>query len=106
MADKTAFLLGDIVSKVRSKNAGPFWATIDIFCGSKDVFSQVEEKLSTRAVSQVLGQPSQELKRFALPDLNVIKFSLPRPEVQGSLRDRDMHGAQWAVLIAQIELTK
>jgi len=24
--------LGAVVEKVRSKNAGPFWLTIDIFC--------------------------------------------------------------------------
>ena len=30
--------LGDLVQKVRSKNAGPFWLTIDIFCGSEAVF--------------------------------------------------------------------
>jgi len=29
------YLLGDKVKKIRSKNAGPFWITIDIFCGSK-----------------------------------------------------------------------
>ena len=27
--------LGEKVRKIRSKNAGPFWITIDIFCGNK-----------------------------------------------------------------------
>jgi hypothetical protein len=96
--------LGDVVQKVRSKNAGPFWITIDIFCGSEAAFRRVESGLSTQALAKVLGQPRQVLKRFAIPDLNVVKISLPRPEVQGSRFDRDMHGAQWAVLFAEMPL--
>ena len=26
--------LGERVLRVRSKNAGPFWVTVDIFCGT------------------------------------------------------------------------
>ena len=96
--------LGDVAQKVRSKNAGPFWVTIDIFCGTEAAFRSVERGLSTEALAKVLGQPSQVLKRFAMPDLNVVKISLPRPQVQGSRRERDMHGAQWAVLLAEMEL--
>ncbi|MGB3313642.1 MAG: DUF4387 family protein, partial [Albidovulum sp.] len=33
--------LGDIVEKVRSKNAGPFWMTVDIFCGSPEAYALV-----------------------------------------------------------------
>ncbi len=96
--------LGDVAQKVRSKNAGPFWVTIDIFCGTEAAFHRVESGLSTEALAMVLGQPSQMLKRFAIPELNVVKISLPRPQVQGSRLDRDMHGAQWAVLLAEMEL--
>ncbi|MDH3281963.1 MAG: DUF4387 domain-containing protein, partial [Gammaproteobacteria bacterium] len=78
--------LGDVAQKVRSKNAGPFWVTIDIFCGTEAAFRSVERGLSTEALAKVLGQPSQVLKRFAMPDLNVVKISLPRPQVQGSRR--------------------
>ena len=34
----------------------------------------------------------------------MLKFSVPRPHVQGSRLDRDMHGAQWALLIEEIDL--
>ena len=96
--------LGEVAQKVRSKNAGPFWVTIDIFCGTEAAFRRVESGLSTEALAKVLRQPSQVLKRFAIPHLNVVKISLPRPQVQGSRLDRDMHGAQWAVLLAEMEL--
>ena len=32
--------LSTIADKVRSKNAGPFWLTIDILCGSDDSFNR------------------------------------------------------------------
>ena len=33
--------LGETASYVRSKNAGPFWVTVDIFCGSEAAYEQV-----------------------------------------------------------------
>jgi hypothetical protein len=95
--------LGDRV-KLRSKNAGPFWVTVDLFCGTPDVFEQVRHELRTEAVAALFQQPSQLLKRFDIADLNVIKFSFPRPVVQGARTDRDMHGAQWAILLAEFHL--
>ena len=96
--------LADHVDSVRSKNAGPFWVTIDIFCGNEDTFKYVCSALTTHTVSEVMQQPVDNLKRFEIPSLNVIKFSLPRPITQGHFKDRDMHGAQWAVLLQEIEL--
>ncbi len=96
--------LGAVVEKVRSKNAGPFWLTIDIFCGSAESFNRVDRQLSTGAVAKTLQQDEGSFKRFSMPELNVLKFSVPRPHVQGSRLDRDMHGAQWALLIEEIDL--
>lgn len=96
--------LGRIVEKVRSKNAGPFWLTVDIFCGSKDAYARVRDGLSTRAIARLLDTPEQTLKRFDIEDLSVVKLSLPRPAVQGTVLDRDMHGAALAALIAEIDI--
>lgn len=96
--------LADIVTKVRSKNAGPFWLTIDVFCGAPEVFVRVCDGLSSDGVASALNCPVNELKRFEIADLNVIKFSLPRPKVQGTIADRDMHGASFANLLAEMEI--
>ncbi|MGJ8625834.1 MAG: DUF4387 family protein [Sulfitobacter sp.] len=96
--------LGTLVQKVRSKNAGPFWLTIDIFCGTDDAYSDVQTRLKTAQIAQALGANSQDIKRFDIPSLNVIKISLPRPTIQGSIQDRDMHGASWAALIAEMDV--
>ena len=96
--------LSERVLKVRSKNAGPFWLTLDVFCGSDAAFATVAAALATERVATLFATPVALVKRFEIPDLAVIKFSLPRPVVQGSRHDRDMHGAQWAVLLAEAEL--
>lgn len=97
--------LSKIAEKVRSKNAGPFWITIDIFCGDQDAFERIRNGLDTSAVAKRLGAPLQTLKRFDIADLNVVKLSIPRPEVQGTIHDRDMHGAAIASLVAEMDIT-
>ena len=96
--------LCDIAYKVRSKNAGPFWVTIDIFCGSEAAFSQINASLSTERVAALFQTDIELVKRIEIPSLDVIKFSLPRPQIQGAIADRDMHGAAWGPLLAEISL--
>ncbi len=96
--------LRDIATKIRSKNAGPFWLTIDIFCRNSDDFRRVSQGLSTEQVAALFKVAPEGLKRFDIEDLNVVKFSLPRPEIQGTRHDRDMHGASWAVLLEAVEV--
>jgi hypothetical protein len=96
--------LADVADKIRSKNAGPFWLTIDIFCGNAAAFERVSETLSTQGVATLFQVAPDTLKRFDLADLHVVKFSLPRPNIQGTATDRDMHGASFANLLADIEV--
>ena len=97
--------LVDIAPKVRSKNAGPFWLTCDVFCETPEVFARVCQGLSSERVAAVFQTDPATLKRFELADLNVLKFSLPRPHVQGTRLDRDMHGASYANLLAEMEIS-
>lgn len=96
--------LRDIAYKIRSKNAGPFWLTVDIFCGSAPAYAQICNGLSTQRVASVFGTTPDQIKRFEIPDLHVIKFSMPRPSIQGAIEDRDMHGASWAALLAETSI--
>ncbi|MEO0919040.1 MAG: DUF4387 family protein [Pseudomonadota bacterium] len=96
--------IGALAQKVRSKNAGPFWLTIDIFCGNQKTFARIAQGLSTERVANALQTEPEVIKRFEISNLNVIKLSLPRPIVQGHARDRDMHGAAWASIISELEI--
>ena len=95
--------LGEKVKKIRSKNAGPFWITVDVFCGDKKVYKDVRYKLKNSKVSSLFMISEQDLNRFEIDNLNVIKFSFPRKIIQGDILDRDMHGAQLSVLLSEIK---
>jgi hypothetical protein len=88
---------------VRSKNAGPFWLTIDIFCHDAGAFRALcdEPRVQADEIARLLRGDAASVKVFRIGALNVIKISLPRPVVQGSLEDRDLHGAQWAHLVQE-----
>ena len=98
--------LVDIVEKIRSKNAGPFWITVDIFCGDPETFAFIREVLTVCEVQKLLKVESQCLKKFEIPDLFVVKFSFHRREAQGSGTDRDMHGAQIASLFSELKIPR
>ncbi len=96
--------LGHIASKIRSKNAGPFALTIDIFCDDTDTHNAVCKALSTARIAALYKTDEADIKRFELDTLNVLKFSMPRPTIQGSLTDRDMHASGWAWLLAELDV--
>ncbi|MDB2390736.1 DUF4387 domain-containing protein [Alphaproteobacteria bacterium] len=97
--------LGDVVTKIRSKNAGPFWITVDIFCGSDAIFDLVCQRVTPAVVAALTGHEAGAVKRFEMRDLLVLKLSFARHHVQGSRFDRDMHGAQIATLFAEWDVT-
>lgn len=97
-------IVGQRVKKIRSKNAGPFWITVDIFCGDNSVYTEMNQRLSSQLIADLYHVPADSLKRFEIPSLSVLKFSFPRSVVQGGRFDRDMHGAQMSVLLAELDL--
>jgi hypothetical protein len=95
--------LGELADLVRSKNAGPFWLTIDVFLATKGDYVRAASSRLTDPdyIAQTYGIPASSVRIFGLPNLKAIKVSLPRPVVQGSLRDTDLHaGQQYVPLLA------
>ena len=98
--------LGQLATKVRSKNAGPFWITIDAFFADRVDYE--------RAVASPLTDPGAIAERYAvatdvvaifeLPDLLAIKVSFPRPSAQGGTGDRDMHAGQQYVPLLDLQV--
>jgi len=91
--------LKDTATYVRSKAAGPFWVTIDVFCGDASTFDRIRRapSLSARAIGDIYGVAADHVKVFEVPALNVLKISFPRVRVQGSARDADSHAGQYFV---------
>lgn len=98
--------LKDVARYVRSKAAGPFWITIDIFFPSREVFdtSRGASGLTTTAIEQALQLDPGSAKRVDVPDLAVIKYAYPRRQAQGGAFERDMHGGQQFVPLLALEI--
>lgn len=108
MSDPTQIItrIGDVAELVRSKNAGPFWQTLDIFLPDDDTYRLVAESpaLTEAVVADLYRVPVENVTIHRLPTINVVKISFPRPTSQGGVRDRDMHAGQQHVPLARIEL--
>lgn len=98
--------LADVATLVRSKNAGPFWLTIDIFCASSGNYERVAASPVTdpHTIAAIYGIPASSVRIFGLPDLHAIKISFARPVIQGSTTDRDMHAGQQYVPLLGIRV--
>lgn len=96
--------LSELTHKIRSKNAGPFWVTIDLFCGDDAHYKRVRDGLTLPVIARCLLIPENLVKRFEIDNLKVIKVSFQRKHFQGSRLDRDMHGAQFAFLLEQLQI--
>ena len=96
--------MSKITKNIRSKNAGPFWVTVDLFFRDKNSFFYACENISNEKVSNILKIKKNQLKRFEIENLKVIKFSFPRKNIQGSRLDRDIHGASFSVLFKNLKL--
>jgi hypothetical protein len=94
MADPTT--LGEVADLVRSKNAGPFWQTLDVFFDSIEAYKRTVASgaVTPAAVSELYKIPADDVAIFEMPHINVIKISFPRLVPAGSFEDRDMHAGQ------------
>ncbi|MEV8514685.1 DUF4387 family protein [Dactylosporangium sp. NPDC051484] len=88
--------LRDIASCVRSKNAGPFRLTIDIFFRDVASFDMAMSSplFAEREISQALEVSKDSAEIFGLRNLRAIKVTIPRDVPAGSPGDRDFFGGQ------------
>jgi hypothetical protein len=98
--------LADLAHEVRSKNAGPFWVTMELFMRDADGYRIAEALVNEQAIADLYRVEESTIQIFRIPSLNVVKISFPRPVSQGSLRDRDMHAGQHHVPLARMSLPK
>ena len=89
---------------IRSKNAGPFWLTIDAFCNNVEDTERVAAAFeNNRAkIAADFQVKSEDLQIYCLKNIFVAKISLPRVPIEGSRNERDMHGGQQYVSLLDI----
>ncbi len=98
--------IGQAAKYVRSKNAGPFWMTIDIFFDGADEYEALKAFCRTgqEQFSKVYGVSAEMVKVYCLDAIKVIKISIPRQTPQGGKYERDMHSGQQYVQILGLEI--
>jgi Domain of unknown function (DUF4387) len=97
--------LADLAHEVRSKNAGPFWVTMELFMLDAEGYRIAAGSVNERVIAELYRVEESAVRLFRIPSLNVVKISFPRPVGQGSLRDRDIHAGQHHVPLAGLRVT-
>ena len=105
MPDST-LTLGELASQIRSKNAGPFWITLDVFFASEPdyLLAVTSGTLSAQAIAALYQVDPATVKYFELPAIRAVKISFPRPVTAGNFEDRDLHAGQQHVPLAHLPL--
>lgn len=98
--------LHEVCRNVRSKNAGPFWVTIDFFFDGSDSFTRYHacKALDADSFASAFGVDAAQVKHYPVPQLNVLKVSYPRSSPQGGVLERDMHCGQQYVRLLDVVL--
>ena len=88
--------VGEVAELVRSKNAGPFWQTFDIFCADDAAYATLaaDGVITPERIAATYRVDPAVVKVFRMPNIRVIKVSVPRPVSSGSALDRDVHAGQ------------
>ena len=103
---ETVATVASVCRHVRSKNAGPFWITLDLSFADQAAFDRhaFAPQLQPAAIGALFDVDPAQVKHFAVPDLRVVKISYPRRHAQGGALERDMHGGQQYVRLLDVVL--
>jgi len=96
----------DVCRHVRSKNAGPYWVTFDLFFDGPESFAKYQDSpaLGPPLFERLFGADPTLVRRYPVPDLNVVKISYARTAPQGGMVERDMHCGQQFVRLLDVRL--
>ena len=88
--------IADLAVLVRSKNAGPFWLTIDIMFDDEGKYRRVRdsEAITRDGIAQMFGRNPDDIIVVNHDVALAIKVSFPRPQSSGSKYDSDVYGGQ------------
>ena len=71
--------LSEVCRYVRSKNAGPFCVTVDLFFDGAENYRRYHDSpaIGTEPVARLFDADPAQVKRFAVDPLSVVKISYP-----------------------------
>lgn len=96
--------LKDVCRHIRSKNAGAYWVTIDLFFNEADSFARYvdNDAISNEAIGRIYQTNPLLVRRYTVRNLHVLKISYPRSSAQGGVVERDMHAGQQFVRLLDL----
>jgi hypothetical protein len=90
---------------IRSKDAGPFMLTIDIFFEGRSAYETFAAAgvFTSERIGHLYGVDPATVDVYNIPDIDAVKISFPRPVVSGDFGDTDITGGQqYGLLIDMI----
>jgi hypothetical protein len=98
--------LFDLCSLIRSKNAGPFVLTFDLMFSNRKNYERVKRRqaLTRGHLAEFYKVREADVTLVYHDAALAIKASIPRPQVQSALRDRDCYGGQQYIPLLSIEV--
>jgi len=98
--------VGEVCRHIRSKNAGPFWVTIDLFFRNEELYRRYRDTLALgpEVIERLYGTDPDLVKRLPVDALRMVKISFPRAKPQGWMGERDMHAGQHYARLLDVEI--
>lgn len=88
--------LWEVSKLIRSKNAGPFELTFDIFFVNQESYERVKaaDLINAQWVSSVYKVPPDQVRIMFYPCARAVKVTIPRRVASGDFFDSDVYGGQ------------
>jgi hypothetical protein len=97
--------IDDVASVLRSKNAGPFFFTIDVFLPDKELFERVSDFLTVDRVAQAYRVPTSEIQGiYRLESALAIKVTIRKQVLADDPGNTDVIASQQHLPLAWIPL--
>lgn len=99
--------IGEVADLVRSKNAGPFWQTLDVFCADDESYARIADDsvITPARIGAAYHVDPDHVRVFRMPAIRVVKVSFPRRISSGSARDHDVHAGQQHIPLRDLSIT-
>jgi hypothetical protein len=99
--------IDDVASVLRSKNAGPFFFTVDVFLPDKELFDRVADPdfLTPERVAEAYGVPTSEIQGiYRLESALAIKVTIRKQVLADDPGNTDVIASQQHLPLAWIPL--
>lgn len=98
--------ISDLAKVVRSKNAGPFYLTLDVMFGDQETYQRVQSSgaINKKTICSIYNVRPEQVKIISYDMAYAIKITLDRPIPAADVTDTDIYGTQQHAPLLDIEI--